>query len=213
MAILRAYRETMWISRNDMRAVGLRQPLADAWADEDEHGRRLTAEQRRVDALLDLFRRVRDQQSLPALRGRRTDLDRVTLVLHADTLLRCDLDHDTPWPRGPTAVDNLQPRCPRHHEQKTRRLVRTRLHPGGTVDHQVLCGPTVRTAPELLPGHGPGEGYARADEGYVRARGGEATPCPAPRSVGSRPPVGPYPLGPRCRTSRRKPSGPGGRSG
>jgi hypothetical protein len=55
-----------------MRAVGLRQPLADAWADEDEHGRRLTADQRRVDALLDLFRRVRDQQSLPALRGRRT---------------------------------------------------------------------------------------------------------------------------------------------
>jgi hypothetical protein len=74
---------------------------------------------------------------------------------------RCDLDHDTPWPRGPTAADNLQPRCPRHHEHKTRRLVHTRLHPDGTVDHTMLAGLRVTTRPEPLPGHGPFEGYDR----------------------------------------------------
>ena len=44
---------------------------------------------------------------------------------------RCDLDHDESWPRGPTCVTNLCPRCRRHHELKTRGLVRTRLHPDG----------------------------------------------------------------------------------
>jgi hypothetical protein len=41
---------------------------------------------------------------------------------------RCDLDHDTPWPRGPTTVTNLAPRCRRHHEHKARGLVHTTLH-------------------------------------------------------------------------------------
>jgi hypothetical protein len=73
---------------------------------------------------------------------------------------RCDLDHDTPWPRGPTEVDNLQPRCRRHHEHKTRGLVRTQLHPDGSVDHQLmLTGLTITTRPEPLPGHAPGEGH------------------------------------------------------
>jgi Domain of unknown function (DUF222) len=250
--------------------------LADRWGSDDEHGRKLTADQRRSEALADIFRRVRDGQQLPDLGQRRSDVDRVTLVLHADTFLRdgpaagapgqlrglgqpafldyftarrlavaavnagaafsvfltdtagrltqvvnlrtrpsegwtreqlvaavkealqadppalqtesyrptaaivrhvharnphctsyncprtaarCDLDHDTPWPRGPTHADNLQPRCPRHHEHKTRRLVTTRLHPDGTVDHDLLTGLRVTTKPEPLPGHGPAEGY------------------------------------------------------
>jgi hypothetical protein len=74
---------------------------------------------------------------------------------------KCDLDHVEPWPRGPTTADNLQPRCPRHHEHKTRRLVHTRLHPDGTVDHQILNCLQVTTKPEPLPGHGPFEGYDR----------------------------------------------------
>ncbi len=48
---------------------------------------------------------------------------------------RCDLDHDVPWPRGPTEVDNLAPRHRRHHELKTRGLVATRLNQDGSVEH------------------------------------------------------------------------------
>ena len=72
---------------------------------------------------------------------------------------RCDLDHDVPWPRGPTAVDNLAPRHRRHHQLKTRGLVRTRLNQDGSVEHSMLTGLTVTTRPEPLPGYAPGEGY------------------------------------------------------
>jgi hypothetical protein len=75
---------------------------------------------------------------------------------------RCDLDHDEPWPRGPTAVHNLHPRCRRHHELKTRRLLRTRLAPDGTLATTMLTGVTTVTRPPPLPGHGAGEGYAHA---------------------------------------------------
>ena len=73
---------------------------------------------------------------------------------------RCDLDHDTPWPRGPTDVDNLAPRCRRHHELKTRRMLRTRLHRDGSVMTTTMAGRTVTTRPEPLPGYGCGEAYA-----------------------------------------------------
>jgi hypothetical protein len=72
---------------------------------------------------------------------------------------RCDLDHDESWPRGPTCVTNLCPRCRRHHELKTRGLVRTRLHPDGSVTTTTLLGTTVTTRPEPVPGHGVGEAY------------------------------------------------------
>jgi hypothetical protein len=42
----------------------------------------------------------------------------------------CDLDHDTPWPRGPTSVSNLDPKCRRHHNAKTLGVVQTRLTAG-----------------------------------------------------------------------------------
>jgi hypothetical protein len=73
---------------------------------------------------------------------------------------RCDLDHDESWPRGPTSVTNLCPRCRRHHELKTRGLVRTRLHPDGAVTTTTLLGTTVTTRPEPVPGFGVGEAYA-----------------------------------------------------
>jgi hypothetical protein len=73
---------------------------------------------------------------------------------------RCDLDHDKAWPRGPTSVTNLCPRCRRHHELKTRGLVHTRLHPDGAVTTTTLLGTNVTTRPEPLPGFGPGEAYA-----------------------------------------------------
>jgi hypothetical protein len=75
---------------------------------------------------------------------------------------RCDLDHDVSWPRGPTSATNLCPRCRRHHELKTRGLVRTRLHPDGAVTTTTLLGTTVTTEVERLPGYGVGEAYARS---------------------------------------------------
>ena len=78
---------------------------------------------------------------------------------------RCDLDHDQPWPRGPTSVENLAPRCRRHHEHKTSRLVTTRLHPDGSLVTTSLLGVRVSTAPQPLPGFGRGEGYAGAAYG------------------------------------------------
>jgi hypothetical protein len=73
---------------------------------------------------------------------------------------RCDLDHDESWPRGPTCVRNLCPRCRRHHELKTRGLLRTRLHPDGSVTTTTLLGTSITTRPEPPPGYGPGQAYA-----------------------------------------------------
>ncbi|MEP6761996.1 MAG: DUF222 domain-containing protein [Sporichthyaceae bacterium] len=73
---------------------------------------------------------------------------------------RCDLDHDQAYPRGPTCVTNLCPRCRRHHELKTRGLVHTRLHRDGSVTTTTLLGTTITIRPGRLPGHGPGEAYA-----------------------------------------------------
>jgi hypothetical protein len=69
----------------------------------------------------------------------------------------CDLDHDTPWPRGPTSVTNLDPKCRRHHNAKTAGVVHTRLvaGPGAgrrTVHWSLPCGIHVTTTPEPLPG-------------------------------------------------------------
>jgi hypothetical protein len=75
---------------------------------------------------------------------------------------RCDLDHDESWPRGPTSVTNLCPRCRRHHELKTRGLVHTRLHPDGSVTTTTVLGTVVSTRREPMPGFGPGEAYARS---------------------------------------------------
>jgi len=76
---------------------------------------------------------------------------------------RCDLDHDIAYPRGPTHVNNLDPRCRRQHEHKTRGLVHTRLHPDGAVETtMLLTGLVITTRPEPLPGYAPGEGYGRA---------------------------------------------------
>ncbi|MCW2751308.1 MAG: hypothetical protein JWR83_2418 [Aeromicrobium sp.] len=34
--------------------------------------------------------------------------------------MECDLDHEEPYPRGPTSGDNLRPLCRKHHRMKTR---------------------------------------------------------------------------------------------
>jgi hypothetical protein len=69
----------------------------------------------------------------------------------------CDLDHDTPWPRGPTSITNLDPKCRRHHNAKTLGAVQTELTAGPgtgprTVHWTLPCGIQVTTSPEPLPG-------------------------------------------------------------
>jgi hypothetical protein len=75
----------------------------------------------------------------------------------------CDLDHDTPWPRGPTSVTNLDPKCRRHHNAKTIGVAHTRLTAGSgqgrrTVQWSLPAGIKVTTSPEPLPGTGPWPG-------------------------------------------------------
>jgi hypothetical protein len=41
--------------------------------------------------------------------------------------VECELDHDEPWPTGPTSTENLQPRCRRHHRLKHARAERPDL--------------------------------------------------------------------------------------
>jgi hypothetical protein len=74
---------------------------------------------------------------------------------------RCDLDHDEPWPRGPTDSANLLPRCRRNHEIKTRGLHSSRAGPDGAVHLTTLTGLVVTTRPEPLPGYGAGEAHDR----------------------------------------------------
>ncbi|MGN6301179.1 MAG: DUF222 domain-containing protein [Angustibacter sp.] len=72
---------------------------------------------------------------------------------------RCDLDHDDPWPRGPTSVSNLDPKCRRHHQPKTHGLVRSilRTGPGRGPRHVTWTlrnGLVITTRPQPLPGCG-----------------------------------------------------------
>jgi uncharacterized protein DUF222 len=55
---------------------------------------------------------------------------------------RCDLDHTTPWPYGPTHPSNNKPYCRGHH------LIKTFLGgPGGWTDQQLPDGTIILTAP------------------------------------------------------------------
>ena len=76
---------------------------------------------------------------------------------------RCDLDHDAPWPRGPTDAANLAPRCRRQHEIKTRGWSKPGCIPTGRSKHTMLSGLVITTRPEPLPGYAPGEGYGPAE--------------------------------------------------
>lgn len=69
----------------------------------------------------------------------------------------CDLDHNDPWPRGPTAVINIDPKCRPHHQGKTHALVRSTLRtgPGQGPRHTTWTlrnGLQITTRPEPLPG-------------------------------------------------------------
>ena len=71
----------------------------------------------------------------------------------------CDLDHDTPWPRGPTSVTNLDPKCRRHHNAKTAGVFKTKLTTGPgagrrSVRWTLPAGIQVTTSPRAATRHG-----------------------------------------------------------
>lgn len=46
---------------------------------------------------------------------------------------KCDMDHRSPWPDGPTSGDNLWPLCRRHHNHKGHRILQWKLPDGQIV--------------------------------------------------------------------------------
>ena len=53
---------------------------------------------------------------------------------------RCDLDHETPWPAGPTHVRNLKRRHRRHHNHKTRGSWKAHPEAGGRTRWTTVSG-------------------------------------------------------------------------
>ncbi len=109
---------------------------------------------------------VRAAPRHPLITDRYTPTTAITRHVHAAaptcsaydcprTAAGCDLDHDDPWPRGPTTAGNLDPKCRRHHQAKTHALVHTALrhdHGQRSVTWTYRSGLTVTTSPEPLPG-------------------------------------------------------------
>ena len=63
---------------------------------------------------------------------------------------RCDVDHDRPWPAGPTRISNLSAKHRRHHNHKTRGTWRATTDPDGTILWRTLSGRTYLTRPTRL---------------------------------------------------------------
>jgi hypothetical protein len=61
---------------------------------------------------------------------------------------RCDLDHETPWPNGPTALGNLSAKHRRHHNLKTAGLWKSRRGPDDDVEWRTLAGRRYYTLPK-----------------------------------------------------------------
>ena len=53
---------------------------------------------------------------------------------------RCDVDHEVPWPAGPTRVRGLKSRHRRHHNHKTRGMWKAHPGPGGTTRWTTVSG-------------------------------------------------------------------------
>ncbi len=66
---------------------------------------------------------------------------------------RCDLDHEVPWPAGPTAVSNLQALHQRHHDVKTHTDTTVETEPDGTTVWTLPSGRVYRVPPHQLLQH------------------------------------------------------------
>jgi hypothetical protein len=61
------------------------------------------------------------------------------------TASRCDIDHDRPWPIGPTAITNLSLKHRRHHNHKTRGTWSATTDLDGTIQWRTMSGRTFST--------------------------------------------------------------------
>jgi hypothetical protein len=85
----------------------------------------------------------------------------------------CDLDHDLPWPQGPTQVGNLTAKHRQHHRVKTAGWWDAERDGDAIVTWRTAAGRTYSTHPkDWLDGHRP--------EGLVPQSGPSASPATAP---------------------------------
>jgi hypothetical protein len=63
----------------------------------------------------------------------------------------CELDHETPWPAGPTALGNLSPKCKTHHTAKTAKRLSSAKNTDGAVTWRYPTGHTYTTSPPPHP--------------------------------------------------------------
>jgi hypothetical protein len=66
---------------------------------------------------------------------------------------RSDIDHQRPWPAGPTAVDNLDAKHRFHHRIKTHTDTTVRTDPDGTTVWTLPSGRTYRVPPHQVLDH------------------------------------------------------------
>jgi hypothetical protein len=60
---------------------------------------------------------------------------------------RCDLDHITPWPAGPTTAGNLVALCRHHHRLKHSPRWTLTKTPNGTLEWTTPSGRTIQVEP------------------------------------------------------------------
>jgi hypothetical protein len=65
----------------------------------------------------------------------------------------CDLDHEVPWPAGPTAITNLHALHQRHHDVKTHTDTTVVTEPDGTTVWTLPSGRVYRVPPHRLLQH------------------------------------------------------------
>ena len=104
----------------------------------------------------------------------------------------CDLDHEVPWPAGPTAISNLQALHQRHHDVKTHTDTTVVTEPDGTTVWTLPSGRVYR-----VPPHQP----APTPRPRPRTAPGRTTPTPRRRTTSPR-------TTPAPRTRQRQPRRP-----
>jgi hypothetical protein len=61
---------------------------------------------------------------------------------------RCDVDHNLPWPHGPTCECNLCALCRHHHRLKTHGRWRITNHGNGSLTWTTPTGRTINCLPD-----------------------------------------------------------------